>query len=285
MPETSAARTCAARERGPVEIRLEDVHKSFGGNRVLRGIDLEVRRGELVAVVGASGGGKTVLVKHIMGRVRPDRGRVLVVDHEAEAEPLVDLSALSPEGMDRLRRHWGVVFQRNALFTGTVSENIALGPVYVQGVAEDEARMRAAGALRSVGLDPDVVMDLNREDLSGGMAKRVAIARALALDPLLLFYDEPTTGLDPAHANQIQDLIKNVHESAPRGGGRRTTIVVTHDAGLLYRLAPRVVMLHEGRIYFDGPAEAFEASSSPEIRPYLDLMPLLHAREAPADIL
>ena len=286
MMADSAARTQRPSEMhstsdAPVEIRMEDVHKAFGHNRVLRGVDLQIRRGELVAVVGASGGGKTVLLKHMVGRLRPDQGRVLVADHEAPGEPLTDLATLDQDGMDRLRRHWAVVFQKNALFTGTVCHNIALGLTDVKGMEEGEAREQAKTVLDSVGLDPDVVLDLARDELSGGMAKRVAVARALALDPLLVFYDEPTTGLDPEHAEQIQDLIRDVHQRPPgfeRKARLRTSIVVTHDAGLLYRLRPRVVMLHEGRVFFDGPAERFEASTASAIRPYLALMPLLHRR-------
>jgi phospholipid/cholesterol/gamma-HCH transport system ATP-binding protein len=265
----------------PPEIRVQDLHKAFGPNRVLRGVNLLIRRGEMVAIVGASGGGKTVLLKHLIGHLHPDRGRVFVADHEAAGAPLTDLALLDGEKMDRLRRHWAIVFQKNALFTGSVYDNIALGLFDVKGLSEAAARQRARDMLRAVGLEPDHVLDLDRDQLSGGMAKRVAVARALALDPVLIFYDEPTTGLDPEHAEQIQKLIQSVHLRRCDLGVERTTVVVTHDTSLLFRLEPRVVMLHEGRVYFDGSADAFERADSPILRPYLDLMPHLHQRMVP----
>ena len=264
-----------------IELRVEDLHKSFGRNQVLRGVNLEIRRGEMVAIVGSSGCGKTVLLKHMIGHLEPDCGRVLVADHETPGTPLTDLATLSPGEMDRLRRHWAVVFQRNALFTGTVYQNIALGLEDVKGLEEPEIGKRIHDVVASVGLDPDQVPQMNRESLSGGMAKRVAVARALALDPLLLFYDEPTTGLDPEFAQRIQDLVRDVHEKKTSTGGVRTSIIVTHDIGLLCRLQPRVVMLHQGQVLFDGPAAEFEKSPSPHIKPYLDLMPVLHRVERP----
>src|SRR5207249_3619807 len=202
-------------------------------NAVLRGVDLVVRRGELAAIVGASGSGKTVLLKHLIGHLHPDRGRVLLADHESPDAPLVDLASLDEEATDRLRRHWAVVFQKNALFTGTVYDNIALGLFDVKGMDETQARQRATEMLKSVGLDPDQVLDVDRDQLSGGMAKRVAVARALALDPVVMFYDEPTTGLDPEHAQQIHELIKEVHEKRAERDVQRTTIIITHDTVLL----------------------------------------------------
>ena len=264
-----------------IELRVENLHKSFGRNYVLRGVNLEVARGEMVALVGSSGCGKTVLLKHMIGHLEPDRGRVLVADHESAGAPLTDLAGLSPSEMDRLRRHWAVVFQRNALFTGTVYENIALGLEDVKGMIEPEIGQRIHDVVASVGLDPEQVPQMNRESLSGGMAKRVAVARALALDPLLFFYDEPTTGLDPELAQRIQDLVRDVHNRKTSTGSQHTTIIVTHDIGLLCRLQPRVVMLHQGTVLFDGPAEEFEKSASPHIKPYIDLMPVLHRCERP----
>jgi phospholipid/cholesterol/gamma-HCH transport system ATP-binding protein len=270
------------RQQDAVELRVENLHKSFGRNHVLRGVNLEIRRGELVAIVGSSGCGKTVLLKHMIGHLEADRGRVLVADHETAGAPLTDLATLSPSEMDRLRRHWAVVFQKNALFTGTVYQNIALGLEDVKGMEEPEIGRCIHDVVASVGLDPEQVPPMNRESLSGGMAKRVAVARALALDPLLVFYDEPTTGLDPELAQRIQDLVRDVHNRKTGTGNQRTTIIVTHDIGLLCRLQPRVVMLHQGTVLFDGSAELFEKSKSPYIKPYLDLMPMLHRFERPS---
>src|SRR5207247_2485554 len=174
-----------------------------GGAAVPRALNLGIGRGGQAVIVGASGSGTTVLLNHLSSHLHPDRGRVLLADHEAPGAPLVDLASLDEEATDRLRRHWAVVFQKNALFTGTVFDNIALGLFDVKGMDEAEARRRAREMLQAVGLDPNQVLDVDRDQLSGGMAKRVAVARALALDPVLMFYDEPTTGLDPEHAEKV----------------------------------------------------------------------------------
>jgi phospholipid/cholesterol/gamma-HCH transport system ATP-binding protein len=263
----------------PLEILVQNLHKSFGANPVLRGINLSVERGEMVAIVGRSGGGKTVLLQLLLGFLTPDAGRVLMADHESPGAPLVDLATLDDEGMDRLRRHWGVVFQQNGLTSGTVEQNIALPLEWVQGLNDAQVHERATEALQAVGLDPVEVLPLERSDLSGGMAKRVAIARALALRPLLLLFDEPTTGLDPENATLIQNLIYQTNQKEI-AGSKRTTIIVTHDKDLLYRLQPRTVMLHDGLVFFDGPYQEFAHSDSPIIRPYFEQMPVFNAGTA-----
>lgn len=278
--------------RGVPEIVVEDLHKSFSGKPVLAGIDMSIDRGELVAIVGGSGCGKTVLLKHITAHFRPDRGRVLVADHDDEPidgpdgdarAPLRDVNELDEFALDRLRVHWSVVFQRNALLTGSVFHNLAVLPREVKGLSTEAIRPLARKALVDVGLDPDLVMDRDREQLSGGMAKRVAVARALVMDPVLVLYDEPTAGLDPEMCGQIHELIRTTHATQPalaatRRGVVRTSIVVTHDTELLRTLRPRIVMLHAGVVSFDGDFEAFVASDDPRIRPYLIQMSALHAR-------
>lgn len=262
-----------------VEIRIENLYKSFGSHHVLDGINLEVHRGEMIAIVGGSGSGKTTLLRHIIGLNQPDRGRVLLADHESEGSVLVDLATLDAAGMARLQRHWGVVFQDNALLLGqTVGYNIALPLREVQGLDESTIHSKQYEAVREVALDPNKDMDLTIDQLSGGMAKRVAIARALALDPILLLYDEPTTGLDPQIAAQIQDLIGSVHQRTTLSGLARTSLLITHDKDMLYRLEPRIIMLGAGRILFDGTYETFRHSNSPAIQPYFKLMPKLHQR-------
>jgi phospholipid/cholesterol/gamma-HCH transport system ATP-binding protein len=261
-----------------VEIRVENVHKRLGGSPVLAGVTLEIRRGEMVALVGGSGCGKTVLLDHIIGQMVPDQGRVLVANHDLDGAPLTDITAASAETLDRIRVHWAVVFQQNALFSGTVYENIALWLREVKRLDEPAIRARARAAAAAVGLRPDADLEKDRDELSGGMAKRVAVARALAMEPIHMFYDEPTTGLDPDHAAQIHDLIGKTHRERGRDATVRTTLVITHDKDLLYRLRPRVVMLYEGRVFFDGTYEHFERADSPVIRPYFDLMPVLHGR-------
>ncbi len=266
-----------------VEIRIEDLHKSFDEHPVLQGIDLTVQRSDLLAIVGGSGCGKTVLLKHILRQLTPDRGRVLVADHARPDQALVDLATLTEEEMDELRLHWAVVFQRNALFSGSVFENIALWFREVKGMSDAEVRPIAIEVLESVGFtDVQRLLEKDRDELSGGMAKRVAVARALSMDPALMFYDEPTTGLDPVHAAQIHRLIHDTHHRLSRSGEPRTTVIITHDKDLLHRLEPRIVMLHEGRIFFDGSFSEFEQSDSPIIRPYFDVMPILHERHPDA---
>jgi phospholipid/cholesterol/gamma-HCH transport system ATP-binding protein len=261
----------------PLEIRVENLHKSFGSNRVLRGVNLSVQRGEMIAIVGGSGCGKTVLMEHLIGQMRPDEGHVWLADHESPDSGLVDLSKLNDAGMDRLRIHWAVVFQGNGLISGTVEYNISLPLEWVKGLDESEIRQRTRRAIEAVGLNADEILGKTRDELSGGMAKRIAIARALALDPLLIFYDEPTTGLDPENTELIQDLIFKMHQ---RGSGelRRTSLIITHDKDLLRRLQPRVAMLNEGQVFFDGSYTAFQKSDSPVIRPYFELMPILQQR-------
>lgn len=263
----------------PAEIRIEGLCKAFGAHRVLTGIDLSITRGEIVAVVGGSGSGKTVLLNHILGRLDPDQGRVFVADHDMGGAPLIDLSALDTMETDRLHTHWGVVFQRNALFSGTVLDNIGLWLTEVLDMEEPEIVAVARRVLAAVDLpDTDDFMATDVNELSGGMAKRLAVARALAMDPEVLFYDEPTTGLDPTTASTMHDLIARTHVAPTRSGKHRTTLIVTHDKDLLRRLQPRTVMLHEGGVFFDGPFAEFEGSASPIIRPYFDLMPVLHGR-------
>jgi len=265
--------------RAAPEIVVEGVHKAFNGNQVLSGIDLEIGCGDIVAIVGDSGCGKTVLMNLMLGLLAPDRGRVRVADHSRPEAPLVDIADLDDTELAGIHTHCGVVFQRNALFGGSVLDNIAL---WLREVKELEAAAIAPLArkvLAAVDLPTDeAFLDTPSGKLSGGMAKRLAVARALAMDPAVIFFDEPTTGLDPTSAAHVQDLVYAAHYEERREAGARTTVIITHDKDLLTRLQPRIVMLDEGRVFFDGPFDRFEASTSPTIRPYFDLMPVLHRR-------
>lgn len=262
-----------------LEILVEGLHKAFDGRPVLKDLSLTIARGEMVAIVGGSGCGKTVLLKHITGHFKPDTGRVLVADHVSPGSPLRELNTLTEEELDRIRLHWAVVFQRNALLTGTVFHNLALWPREIKRMSDEEIRPLAERALVDVGLDPGEVMEQDRDSLSGGMAKRVAIARALVMDPVLIFYDEPTAGLDPEMCAQIHGLIGQTHAARPSLGVARTSVIITHDTELLRRLGPRVIMLHDGKVHFDGPFEEFAVSDDPHIRPYVEQMATLHRRE------
>jgi phospholipid/cholesterol/gamma-HCH transport system ATP-binding protein len=175
-----------------------------------------------------------------------------------------------------------VVFQRNALFSGSVFDNIALWLREVKNLADDDIETIACRVLKAVDLPADdAFLKHPTEGLSGGMAKRLAVARALSMNPTTLFYDEPTTGLDPTSAAHIHDLIVATHEEERPGEPARTTVIITHDKDLLSRLQPRTVLLHRGRVFFDGTLAEFEASDSPEIRPYFEVMPVLHQRRLP----
>lgn len=262
-----------------LEILVEGLHKAFDGRPVLKDLSLTIARGEMVAIVGGSGCGKTVLLKHITGHFKPDTGRVLVADHVSPGSPLRELNTLTEEELDRIRLHWAVVFQRNALLTGTVFHNLALWPREIKRMSDEEIRPLAERALVDVGLDPGEVMEQDRDSLSGDMAKRVAIARALVMDPVLIFYDEPTAGLDPEMCAQIHGLIGQTHAARPSLGVARTSVIITHDTELLRRLGPRVIMLHDGKVHFDGPFEEFAVSDDPHIRPYVEQMATLHRRE------
>jgi phospholipid/cholesterol/gamma-HCH transport system ATP-binding protein len=259
-----------------IEIRAESVSKAFGAKVVLTAIDLEIRTGDLVAIVGLSGSGKTVLLHCLVGLMSPSAGRVLAADHSRPGAPLVDLGTLSGQELDRVRLAWSFVFQRNALFSDTVYENCALWLREHTDLDEAQIELRVREALRAVALDEEDVLPKRTIDLSGGMAKRVAVARALVSDPVLLFYDEPTTGLDPVNAAHVHDLVWSMQfRQRHEGGIPRTTVLVTHDRDLLRRLHPRVVMLHEAGVGFDGPYEAFAESSLPWVREYLSSMPAL----------
>lgn len=265
-------------DAGTPEIIAQAVVRSFNGRTVLRGISGTFVRGQLTAIVGASGCGKTVLLDHLTGLLSPDSGRVLVTDHSASPEALVDLGECDDDRLDEIRLYWSVVFQRNALFTGTVEENISLWLREHTELSEAQVRERVRESIAAVALDVDDVLKKDRENLSGGMAKRVAIARAIAADPVVLFYDEPTTGLDPVVSGHIHELVFNMHYRARADGRVRTSIIVTHDKELLRRLRPRILMLDDGMVVFDGSYDGFVKSTLPVARAYLDQMPVLHAR-------
>lgn len=263
----------------PIELAAEGLCKSFGSHVVLRDVDLTIRRGEMVAIVGASGSGKTVMLDILVGLLEADRGVVRVADHSRPGAPLRVWGELTPEERDAVRLHWAVVFQRNALFSGTVLDNIALWLREHTPMTDAQIEARARESLSAAALDVDDVIRKTREELSGGMAKRVALARAIAVDPAVIFYDEPTTGLDPVIAAQMHDLLFHTHHRPRADGTPRTTVFVTHDRDLLRRVHPRVVMLHKAGVCFDGPYADFGRTDCAPAAEYLRAMPVLHARE------
>lgn len=236
-------------------IELRGVHKAFGEQKVLRGLDLAIGAGEAVAVIGRSGSGKSVMLKHMCGLIRPDRGEVWVegrrIDHLGDRE-------LVP-----VRRRLGYVFQGSALFDSmTVWENLAL-PLVEQRMARDEIRERVGRALERVGLsDSGGKMP---SELSGGMKKRVGLARAIVADVVSILYDEPTTGLDPVTSASINDLFLQLNCEL-----KITSVTVTHDMASAFRIADRIAMLHDGVIHFVGNPEETRAASDPIVRQFVE---------------
>ncbi len=238
------------------DVVLRDLHKSFGSNEVLRGVDLQVCKGETMAIIGGSGTGKSVTLKLIIGLMKPDRGAVLING--------VDLCCVPFDQLLKLRQKMGMVFQGAALFDSlNVLENVAIGLRKHRRMREEEIREKVRQCLALVGLHD--LEDRMPSDLSGGMKKRVAIARAIAMDPQILLYDEPTTGLDPQRANSINDLIAELQEKM-----HTTSIVVTHDMNSVYRVADRVALLKNGRIHFVGTPEQLRESDDPAVRNFVE---------------
>ena len=236
-------------------LRFVNVEKAFGPKRVLCGVNLDVVRGETVVVLGGSGSGKSVLLRHAVGLFRPDEGQVFVEG--------VDISALDEDELLEPRKKVGMLFQSGALFDSmTVRENVSFA--LVEHTDWDEARVlaRVEEVLGLVELSG--VLDLMPSDLSGGMRKRVALARAIALAPAAILYDEPTTGLDPITANTINHLIRSLQK---RLGV--TSVVVTHDIQSAFTVGDRIAFLHEGRILFHGTTDEARAAGQPLLRNFL----------------
>jgi phospholipid/cholesterol/gamma-HCH transport system ATP-binding protein len=236
-------------------IRCRDIEKSFGANRVLRGLSLEVEQGETLVLLGGSGSGKSVALKHMNGLLRPDRGQV-VVDG-------ADLATLDEEGLIPVRRKVGMLFQMGAMFDSlTVGENIVY-PLREHALARpEEYPERIRRVLEMVGLENTA--HLMPAELSGGMRKRAALARTLALEPCALLYDEPTTGLDPVVAAKINHLIRDVQKRLGL-----TSVVVTHDLASAFFVADRLAFLHEGQIRFTGTPDEARASGDPYLHEFL----------------
>jgi phospholipid/cholesterol/gamma-HCH transport system ATP-binding protein len=239
-------------------ILLRDVHKRFGSQVVLDGVDLDVQEGETLALLGPSGTGKSVLLKHIIGLIRPDSGIVVVDDQ--------DVGKLRRKELAALRSRIGYVFQNGALFDSmSVFENVRLGITDEDKFRdEDYARERVAGCLKLVNLAPEVLVKYPAE-LSGGMRKRVGIARAIAGSPKYLLYDEPTSGLDPVNADVIDSLVKRLDNELGV-----TSVMVTHDVRGAFRTADRLALLTGGRIVQQGTQEEFLQSNNPKVQEFLE---------------
>jgi phospholipid/cholesterol/gamma-HCH transport system ATP-binding protein len=238
-------------------IRLEDLYKSFGRKEVLRGIRLPIFRGETIVILGASGSGKSVLLRHIIGLHRPEGGEVWVDG--------VEVSHLSEEDLVETRKKVAMLFQGGALFDSmNVFENVAYSLREHTDMDEGAIAARVSETLSLVELGEDQVESLMPVDLSGGMRKRVALARAIALEPQAILYDEPTTGLDPITANHINRLIRNMQA---RLGV--TSVVVTHDIESAFMVGDRIAFLLDGEMKFIGTVAEARVSQEPSLRRFL----------------
>ena len=251
-----AAPTPAAETLATPKIRIRGLNKAFGDKVVLDGLDLDVGVGESVVVIGGSGTGKSVMLKCILGLLHPEAGSV-----EVDGEEVVGLRG---QQRDRMLRKFGMLFQNAALFDSLpVWENVAFGLIEGARMARPKAKEIAFDKLAAVGLGPDVGQ-LSPAELSGGMRKRVALARAIATEPEVIFFDEPTTGLDPIMGDVINDLIiKCVRELGA------TALSITHDMASARKIADRIAMLHDGKIIWAGPVAEIDASGSAHVEQFI----------------
>lgn len=237
-------------------IELKDVHKSFGEKVVHRGINLDIYEGEKITVLGGSGTGKSVLLKLIIGFIKPDHGTITVMGK--------DVTAITEDELLSIRKGIGMLFQGSALFDSlTVWENVAYALSNDSNFSSDEVDKLVKEKLSLVGL-PEVESRMPA-DLSGGMKKRVALARALATTPRILLYDEPTTGLDPPNINRINDLIRHMNKQF-----KITSVIITHDIESAFAVSDRIAFLHEGKIVFVGTVDEARDSSCEVLRDFVN---------------
>jgi phospholipid/cholesterol/gamma-HCH transport system ATP-binding protein len=236
-------------------IKLTDVHKSFGAQKVLNGLNLEIPEGKVTAIIGPSGEGKSVLLKHIIGLLQPDSGQI-----EVDGESILGLRRSQ---LNRIREKFGMLFQNAALFDSmSVFENVAFPLQEKTKFTRDEIRRRVVSALEDVGLKN--VENKFPDELSGGMKKRVGLARAVVLDPKIILFDEPTTGLDPVIKRAIHHLIRETHTKFGF-----TAVVVSHEIPEIFDIAQNVAMLYQGEILQHGTPDEIQASTHPVVKQFI----------------
>ena len=236
-------------------IEVKNLYKSYGGKRVLSDISLSVSHGQSLAVVGKSGAGKSVLLRCLIGLVKPDNGTIYV-DNKL-------INTMNFSQLQKIRSSIGMVFQFGALFDSmTVGENISLALQKLTKLNENEIQQRVRNSLEEV--DMAGTENLMPAELSGGMKKRVGIARAIAIKPAYLFYDEPTTGLDPVMTDSINRLIRKFQDT-----GEVTSVIITHEMRTVYDVADRVLLLHEGRIQYDGSPDTINNVDDPVVQQFI----------------
>jgi phospholipid/cholesterol/gamma-HCH transport system ATP-binding protein len=242
-------------EKHPV-IEVIDLRKSFGGNEVLKGVSLTVYKGETVVVLGRSGCGKSVLLRHMIGLMKPDRGSIMVEG--------VDVTKLKHNDLYKMRKKFGMLFQGAALFDSmSVWENVGLGLMEHTDLSTEEIRKIVCRKLEMVGLSH--ADDLKPAELSGGMKKRVGLARAIAMDPPVILYDEPTTGLDPIMADVINELIRSLQNSLDI-----TSVAVTHDMKSACKIGDRLALLFDGKIVFEGTPEEIRSTDDELVKQFIE---------------
>lgn len=237
-------------------IKIINLRKSFGDKKVLDGVDLEIEKGKITVIIGRSGEGKSVLIKHIIGLLKPDSGQILLDDQ--------DITAMSERDFHEVLKRFGMLFQGAALFDSmTVAENVGFALKEHTDMNDEDILKVVSEKLRRVGLVN--VENMMPSDLSGGMKKRVGLARAIVMDPEIVLFDEPTTGLDPIMSDSVADLVLETQRAL-----KTTYILITHDIPFSYKIADKIAMLHEGRIIEQGTVEELKASANPIIRQFLE---------------
>lgn len=236
-------------------IKIDNIHKSFGANQVLRGVSLDIQQGETLAIIGQSGCGKSVLIKHMIGMVRPDRGEIYING--------VDICCLDEKEFFNMRRKFGMLFQASALFDSlTVGQNVSFGVERYQNFPAEKVKQIVKDTLAKVGLRN--IEHLMPYELSGGMKKRVGLARAIAYGPEIMLYDEPSTGIDPIRADAINDLIVMMKSEL-----HVTSIVITHDMTSAYKVADRIAMLYNGKIIETGTPDEIKKSENQIVQQFI----------------
>lgn len=236
-------------------IHINDLHKSFGLNKVLQGINLHIQSGETLAIIGQSGSGKSVLLKHMLGLIQPDRGSIIVDG--------VEICGSSEAELNNIRRKFGLLFQAAALFDSlTVAQNVSFGLERYRDLSQEELQKKVKKSLAMVGLRE--VEQLMPHELSGGMKKRVGLARAIAYEPEIMLYDEPSTGIDPIRADAINELIIKMKLEF-----RITSVVITHDMTSAYKVADRIAMLYNGKIVTVGTPEELKKSENQIVQQFI----------------
>ncbi len=236
-------------------IILRDLYKSFNGNQVLRGLSLEIQKGEMFALIGRSGLGKSVLLKHIIGLLQPDKGEITVDDQ--------NVRSLRGKSLDALRRKFGYLFQEGALFDSmTVFENVAFPLREKTSMKDAEIRELVLAELEHMGLKNDAKK--YPAELSGGMRKRASLARAIIMQPSIMLFDEPTTGLDPIIGKSILNYIQARHKRLGFTG-----IIVTHDVPRVFSIVQKIALMHEGRIIINGSYDEIEKQDNPVFKQFL----------------